>query len=74
MGIVRWSDTTKRRRCRRLSTQPAVLVQSHQQLPRQLEEKQWRHDARVLVSPPLASKLLREYLRALVGFWVAAPL
>ena len=50
MGIVSWSDTTKRR----LSTQQAVLVQTQQQLPRQLEEKQWRHDARVLGSPPLA--------------------
>ena len=74
MGIVRWSDTSKRRRCRRLSTPPAVLVQSHQKLPRQLEESQWRHDARVLGSLPLAPKLLREFLLLLVGFWVAAPL
>ena len=38
MGIVRWSNPSTRRRCRRLSTPPAVLVQSHQQLPRQLAE------------------------------------
>ena len=36
--------------------------------------RQWRHDARVLGSPPLAPKLLREFLLSLVGFWVAAPL
>ena len=74
MGIVRWSNPSTRRRCRRLSTPPAVFVQSHQQLPRQLAESQWRHDARVLGSPPLAPKLLREFLLTLVGFWVAAPL
>ena len=43
-------------------------------MPRQLAEKQWRHDARVLGSLSLAPKLLREFLLSLVGFWVAAPL
>ena len=85
MGIVRWSNPSTRRRCRRLSTPPAVVVQTHQKLPRQLAESQWRHDARVLGSPLLAPKLLREFLLSLVGFlgrrplccsvgfWVAAP-
>ena len=43
------------------------------ELPRQLVESQWRHDARVLGSPSLAPKLLREFLFSQVGFWVAAP-
>ena len=43
-------------------------------MPRQLAENRWRHDARVLGSPPLAPKLLREFLLSMVGFWVAAPL
>ena len=35
---MRWSNPSTRRRCRRLSTPSAVLVQSHKQLPRQLVE------------------------------------
>ena len=38
MGIVRWSNPSTRRRCRRLSTPPAVVVQYDQKLPRQLAE------------------------------------
>ena len=35
---MRWSNPSTRRRCRRLSTPSAVLVWSHQQLPRKLAE------------------------------------
>ena len=49
------------------------LSLKRKQLPRQLAENKCRHDASLLVSPPLASKLLREFLLSLVGFWVAAP-
>ena len=74
MGIVKWSKPSTRRRCRRLSTPPAVLVQSHQQLPRQLAEVSGATTPGSLGSPPLDPKLLREFLLSLVGFWVAAPL